>query len=79
MILVLVAVAAGFGVERNSFAGLWWPAGFRASRAWGAWGVALSFFRCPAGFASVVSCSIGVGLGAGRVTMSVLPGFLALG
>ena len=54
--------------------------GFRAGRALGAWGVALSFSRCPAVFASVVSCLIGVGLGACRVVvMSVLPGFLALG
>ena len=36
-------------------------------------------FCCPVVFASVVSCSIGVGLGACRVVMSVLPGFLALG
>ena len=62
-------------MERNSFARLWRPAGFRASRALGTWGIALSFFRCPAVFASVVSCLIGVGLGA-----SVrLAGFLALG
>ena len=66
-------------MKRNSFAGLWQPAGFQASRALGAWGVALSFFRCPAVCASVASCSIGVGLGACRVAMSVLPGFLALG
>ena len=66
-------------MERNSFAGLWRPAGFRASPTLGAWGVALSLFRCPAVFASVASCLIGVGLGACGVAMSVLPGFLALG
>ena len=66
-------------MERDSFARLWWPAGFRASQALGAWGVALSFFHCPVVFASVASCLIGVGLGACGVAISVLPGFLALG
>ena len=66
-------------MKRNYFVGLWRPAGFRASRALGAWDVALSFFRCLAVFVSVASCLIGVGLGACRVAMSVLPGFLALG
>ena len=66
-------------MEWNFFAGLWRPAGFRASRALGTWGVALLFFHCPAVFASVASCLTGVGLGACGVAMSILPGFLALG
>ena len=49
------------------------------SRALGAWGVALSFFRCPAVIASVASCLIGVGLGGlrggGDVRLAWVPGF----
>ena len=64
-------------MKRDSFAGLWRPAGSWASRALGAWGVALLLFHCPAVFASVASCLSGVGLGArgGDVRLAWVSGF----
>ena len=64
-------------MKRDSFAGLWRPVGSWASRALGAWGVALSLFHCPVVFASVAPYLSGMGLGArgGDVRLAWVPGF----